>query len=121
MPFLAAERARWRDDLAALAGAPNVVVKLGGVGMKPYGSGWSDRATPATSDEIVAEWGDAIRHIIEAFGADRCMFESNFPVDKVSFSYRVLWNAFKKMTADLPAVDRTQLFAGTARRVYGLT
>lgn len=113
--------AAWRADLAELAEVPNVVVKLGGIGMTPYGSGWSDRATPATSDEIVAEWGEPIRFIIERFGADRCMFESNFPVDKVSYSYRVLWNAFKKMTADLAPADRSGLFAGTAARVYRLT
>lgn len=110
----------WRTHLAELAKAPNVVVKLGGIGMTPYGSGWSERATPATSDEIVAEWGDPIRFIIEQFGSHRCMFESNFPVDKVSCSYRVLWNAFKKMTADVAATDRADLFAGTAARVYSL-
>jgi len=112
--------AAWRADLEALAERPNVVVKLGGVGMTPYGSGWSERDTPATSDEIVAEWGEPIRFIIERFGPTRCMFESNFPVDKVSVSYRVLWNAFKKMTAELPAADRAQLFQGTADRVYAL-
>ena len=68
----------------------------------------------------MAEWGDPIRFIIEQFGPHRCMFESNFPVDKVSCSYRVLWNAFKKMTADMAPTDRAELFAGTATRVYAL-
>lgn len=110
--------AEWREQMAALAALPNVVVKLGGVGMPPYGSGWSERERPAGSAEIIADWGDALRFIIERFGASRCMFESNFPVDKVSFSYRTMWNAFKTLTADLPAADRAELFAGTAERVY---
>lgn len=111
----------WREHMAELARVvPNVVVKLGGVGMPAYGSGWSTRTTPATSDEIVAEWGGPIRFLIEQFGPSRCMFESNFPVDKVSFGYRTMWNAFKKMTADLAPAERAELFAGTATRVYGL-
>ena len=57
-------------------------------------------------------------HIISRFGASRCMFESNFPVDKVSFSYRTMWNAYKKMTQGMPAADRAQLFTGTAERTY---
>jgi predicted TIM-barrel fold metal-dependent hydrolase len=108
----------WSDQITALAACPNVVVKLGGVGMSPYGSGWAERGSVATSDEIIAAWGEPIRHIIERFGANRCMFESNFPVDKVSFSYRTMWNAYKRMTSDLPSADRAQLFAGTAERVY---
>ena len=112
--------ASWRESTAALAACPNVVVKLGGIGMPVYGSGWEKGERPATSDEIVAGWESPFRHLIEHFGARRCMFESNFPVDKVSCSYRVLWNAFKKMTADLPVTDRDELFAGTATRVYRL-
>jgi predicted TIM-barrel fold metal-dependent hydrolase len=108
----------WRDRMMQLAERPNVVVKLGGVGMAVYGSGWAERGTPATSREIVNEWGGAIRFLIERFGADRCMFESNFPVDKTSFDYRTMWNAYKTMTSDLPADDRAKLFAGTAERVY---
>jgi len=108
----------WRDQVAELSQCPNVVVKLGGVGMTPYGSGWADRGRVATSDEIVEAWGPAMLHLIKHFGADRCMFESNFPVDKVSFSYRTMWNAYKKLSAHLPAADRKQLFSGTAERVY---
>jgi predicted TIM-barrel fold metal-dependent hydrolase len=114
----AAVHAEWREHLTELATRPNVVVKLGGVGMVPYGSGWSERQRPASSDEIVDEWGEALLFIIATFGARRCMFESNFPVDKVSFSYRTMWNAYKKLTAGLPAADRSELFAGTAERVY---
>lgn len=108
----------WADRIRELAACPNVVVKLGGVGMSPYGSGWAERGTVASSDEIIAEWAAPIRHIIGCFGADRCMFESNFPVDKVSFSYRTMWNAYKRLTTDLSSADRESLFAGTAERVY---
>jgi predicted TIM-barrel fold metal-dependent hydrolase len=112
--------AAWRADLTALAASPNVVVKLGGVGMRPYGSGWADRGLGASSDEIVHEWGEPIRFVIETFGPHRCMFESNFPVDKVSFSYRTMWNAYKRMTSDFTASERADLFAGTAVRTYRL-
>ena len=95
-----------------------VVVKLGGVGMTPYGSGWAERGKVATSDEIVEAWGPAMHHIIDKFGVKRCMFESNFPVDKVSFSYRTMWNAYKKMTTGMSKADRDELFAATAERVY---
>jgi predicted TIM-barrel fold metal-dependent hydrolase len=108
----------WAEQVAELATCPNVVVKLGGVGMSPYGSGWAERGRVASSDEIISEWAAPIRHLIEQFGPSRCMFESNFPVDKVSFSYRSMWNAYKRMTADLPVADRNELFAGTAERVY---
>ena len=108
----------WRDRIDELSDCPNIVVKLGGVGMAPYGSGWAEREHPASSDEIVEAWGPAMRHIIKAFGVRRCMFESNFPVDKVSFSYRTMWNAYKKMTSDMAMSDREQLFALTAERVY---
>ena len=110
----------WRDSMTELSQCQNVVVKLGGIGMPAYGLGWEDRDRPATSDEIVAAWGPSMRFVIERFGAKRCMFESNFPVDKVSCSYRVLWNAFKKMTSDLAPDARTDLFGGTASRAYRL-
>ncbi len=108
----------WRDRIVELSQLPNVVVKLGGVGMAPYGSGWAERGTVATSDEVVDAWGPAMHHIIKHFGTKRCMFESNFPVDKVSFSYRTMWNAYKKMTQGMPAAERNDLFALTAERVY---
>ena len=108
----------WRDRIAELSQLPNVVVKLGGVGMAPYGSGWAERGRVASSDEIVEAWGPAMHHIIKHFGTKRCMFESNFPVDKVSFSYRTMWNAYKKMTQGMPTAERNDLFAATAERVY---
>jgi L-fuconolactonase len=110
--------AQWRSDLAEVATCPNVVVKVGGIGMPAYGNGYELRELPATSDQLVADWGENMRFIIEQFGASRCMFESNFPVDKVSFSYAVMWNAYKKMSVGYSPEDRSMLLAGTARRVY---
>ena len=110
----------WRDRIDELSACPNVVVKLGGVGMSPYGSGWAERGTVASSNEIVDAWGPAMTHIISRFGASRCMFESNFPVDKVSFSYRTMWNAYKKISKGFSASERASLFSGCATRVYKL-
>lgn len=109
-----------RAGLAELAAAPNVVVKLGGVGMTRYGTGWENRERPPTSDDVAATWGDLIRWTIDTFGPDRCLFESNYPVDGETTGYAVLWNAFKKLTVGYDAADRAALFAGTARRVYRL-
>jgi L-fuconolactonase len=114
----AEQRQLWHRRLAALASCENVVLKVGGIGMTVYGAGWEDRALPPTSDELVAYWGDDVRFCIDSFGPSRCMFESNFPVDRLSCSYHVLWNAFKKMSASYSATERSDLFAGTARRGY---
>ena len=108
----------WQRDITELATCANVVVKVGGIGMVTYGSGFEFQEQAPTSDQIVDYWGDALNTVIDLFGAERCMFESNFPVDKVSCSYRVLWNAFKKTSVARSATDRAQLFEGTAARVY---
>lgn len=113
--------AGWRSDIAELAGCENVVAKLGGMGMPANGFGWDTAERPPTSDEFIEAQARYYLHTIECFGPDRCMFESNFPVDRQSLSYRTLWNGFKKMTADLSPPERADLFAGTARRVYRLT
>lgn len=110
----------WARDIDALARAPNVYLKLGGLAMPWNGFGFDRRALPPGSDEIVAVHGRYYRHAIDAFGASRCMFESNFPVDKFSVSYTVLWNAFKKIAASYPPAERDALLAGTAKRVYRL-
>jgi len=112
--------ARWRDDLAELARCPNVVAKLGGLAMPDNGFGWHDAERPPTSDEVVAAHRPYFLHAIECFGPDRCMFESNFPVDRLSLSYRVLFNAFKKMVADFSDAEQDAMFSGTAERVYRL-
>ena len=108
----------WRSAVAELARCENVYAKLGGLVMPINGFGFHKRALPASSDEIVAATGRYHRHAIEVFGVERCMFESNFPVDKRSCSYRVLWNAFKKLVADASASEKDALFHDTARRVY---
>lgn len=112
--------AQWRQDLANLAVCPNVVAKLGGLAMTINGYGFEKGARPATSDELVGASGDFYRHTIDCFGPDRCMFESNFPMDRVSCSYAVLWNAFKKIAQDYDDQERAALFHDTAVRVYRL-
>ncbi|MBH1965873.1 MAG: amidohydrolase family protein [Comamonadaceae bacterium] len=113
--------ADWRAGLDALAALDNVVVKIGGLGMAVFGFGFEQAARPATSDELLPVWQPLIMECVERFGADRCMFESNFPVDSQSCSYRALWNTYKRATAGLSSSEREQLFSGTARRIYGLT
>lgn len=113
--------AQWSDDLEALAECPNVSVKLGGLAMPWNGFGYDEAKKPPTSDELVAAQSDYYHRAIKLFGAERCMFESNFPVDKCALSYTVLWNAFKKMAASYSESEQDALFRGTATRVYGLS
>ena len=110
----------WKRDVTELAQNPNVVAKLGGLAMSINGWGWDTRDRPASSDEIVAAHRDYYLHTIDCFGPQRCMFESNFPVDKESVSYSVLWNAFKKMAAGFSENEKDDLFIGTAARTYRL-
>ena len=109
---------RWKVDVAALAECPNVVAKLGGLVMPINGFGFHKRDKPATSDELVAATRDYYLHMIDCFGPNRCMFESNFPVDKQSCSYPVLWNSFKKIAAGCSASEKAALFHDNAVRVY---
>ncbi|MDE3176656.1 MAG: amidohydrolase family protein [Pseudomonadota bacterium] len=106
----------WRQNIRALAKAGNVVVKLGGLAM-PFG-GFD--AQGAGSERLAALWRPYIETCIEAFGTDRCMFESNFPVDGYTCSYRVLWNALKRLAAGASEAEKAALFSGVARRVYRL-
>lgn len=110
----------WQRDMADLAACENVRLKLGGLNMPDNGWGWHERDVPPTSDELLAAQGEWYRVALDLFGADRCMFESNFPVDRVSVSYAVVWNFFKKVAAGASEAEKSALFAGTARRVYGL-
>ena len=112
---------QWKLDIAAIAQCENVVAKIGGMAMPDNGFGWDSADRPASSDEFVAAQRRYYLHAIECFGPERCMFESNFPVDRFSLSYRTVWNAFKKLTADFSPDERTAMFSGTARRVYRLT
>ncbi len=108
----------WRQNIRALAAAENVVVKLGGLGMPFCGFDVPDE--PARSERLAALWRPYIETCIEAFGVERCMFESNFPVDRYTCSYRVLWNALKRTVAGASAAEKEALFSGVARRVYRL-
>lgn len=111
---------QWQRDMEALAKCPNVRAKLGGLLMPDNGWGWHTRDVPPGSDELVEAQGKWYRHMIDVFGPERCMFESNFPVDRTGISYAVLWNALKKIASDYDEAAQAEMFAGTARRVYGL-
>jgi L-fuconolactonase len=110
--------AEWRAGLMALAALDNVVVKIGGLGMPVFGFGFEQGARPAHSSELLPAWEPLIATCIELFGPQRCMFESNFPVDRQSCNYLALWNAFKLATVSLSVDDRNALFSGTARQLY---
>ena len=113
-------RAVWQPAMAELAGCPNVFVKLGGevirLGAYPYGGD----TTPPDSQQLADLWRPWMGTAIELFGADRCLFESNFPVDKMGTGWVVLWNAFKRIASGASPDEQAALFAGTARRVYSL-
>ena len=110
----------WAASIKELAACPNVSVKLGGLGMRVNGFGFETQAKPPGSDALAAAWKPYIETCIEAFGTGRSMFESNFPVDKGSYSYPVFWNACKKLAAGASASEKADLFVGTASRFYRL-
>ena len=112
--------AQWRQHMLALARCPNVTVKLGGLGMRIGLFDHFAQALPPSSQQIADAWRPWIETSIDAFGAGRCMFESNFPVDKISSGYAVLWNAFKRLAGGASHDEKSALFSGTARRVYRL-
>ena len=113
--------ADWRSSMQAVAAQPNAVVKVGGIGMDfMFGMGWADLPVPPGSEEVAAHWSDAVRFCIDAFGPDRCMFESNYPVDRETLTYPVLWNAFQIMANGYSNAEQDDLFSGTATRVYRL-
>ncbi len=108
----------WRAGIKALAACPNAYMKLGGIGMPRTGFDWHLRTKPIGSEELAESMAPLFNFCIEQFGPERCMFESNFPVDKVSYSYPVLWNAFKRMSKGYSAAERAALFHDTATKVY---
>jgi predicted TIM-barrel fold metal-dependent hydrolase len=112
--------AAWKGSIAKLAHCENVCVKLGGLGMAILGFGFDEAALPPSSEALAAAWRPYIETCIEAFEARRCMFESNFPPDRGSCSYAVLWNAFKRIAAPCSAAEKADLFSETARRFYRL-
>ncbi len=115
-----AVHAEWRRSIDELARCPNVHAKLGGLHMPVNGFGWHKAPAPPGSAEIAAATRRYVLDTIERFGPHRCMFESNFPVDKASCSYVVLWNAFKRLAAGFSADEKAALFHGTATRIYRL-
>lgn len=112
--------AAWRVAMAELAACPNVFVKLGGLAMRLNGLGLHDREQPPTSEEMAAAIAPFVLAAIDLFGVERCLFESNFPVDKGSCSYGVFWNACKRLTAEFSESEQQALFRGTAETVYRL-
>ena len=112
--------ANWRSGMVNLARCPNVYVKLGGLGMPYLGFGFDQLKAPASSEQLAQAWGPYIEHCIQAFGPNRCMFESNFPPDRASADFHVIWNAFKRIASGYSADEKRALFHDTAARAYRL-
>ena len=112
--------AQWRQSIDTVAACPNIYMKLGGVGQPRYGFDWHEWDRPIGSVALAEALGPLMNYCIEKFGPERCMFESNFPVDKVSYSYNVLFNAFKRLSAGYSSSERAALFHDTAVKVYGI-
>ncbi len=112
--------ASWKRSMTELAKHPNVVVKLGGMLMRLAAFDYLALPAPLSSTELAAYWRPYLETCIELFGADRCMFESNFPVEKMGTGYAMLWNAFKRITAGASDSEKQAMYSGTARRVYRL-
>ena len=110
----------WRASMAELATCDNVYVKLGGIGMPSFGFGWHEREVPAPSRALAEAIAPYFRACIALFGPERCMFESNYPVDRASCSYVVLWNAFKRVVHDCSPTDKASVFHDAAARAYRL-
>jgi len=111
----------WRDGIAAAASCENVVLKVGGLGMEHYfGTHWADLEAPPSSDIVADFWRDEVHYAIDMFSPNRCMFESNFPVDRQTVPYTVLWNAFQLLAERYDAAEQDDLFANTATRFYRL-
>ena len=110
--------ADWQRGIATLAQRENVVCKLGGFGNVISGYDWHRQDTPPTSEEVADTIRPWLEYCIEHFGPDRCMFESNFPVDKNSYAYNTCWNAFKRVTAAHSDAEKAAMFQGTATSAY---
>ncbi|MFM0324260.1 amidohydrolase family protein [Caballeronia glebae] len=111
----------WKHGLARLATLPNTRIKLGGAGMSVFGSDFARRDMPPSSSDLAAEWQPYFDTCIDLFGVERCMFESNFPVDKGMFGYGVLWNAFKRLASAMTPAEKAALFSETAAATYRLS
>ena len=113
--------ADWRSSMAELAKCPNVYVKLGGLAMPYLGLGFDKWDKPASSTQLAEAWGPLFKHCIDTFSPNRCMFESNFPPDRDSVSYPVIWNTFKRIAAGYSADEKQALFFGAAAKAYRLS
>lgn len=113
--------ARWRDSIRGLAGCPNVYIKIGGLGMRINGFGFDRLPEPPSSEMLAGFWRPYVETCLETFGASRCMFESNFPVDKGSYPYAAYWNACKRLTRGATAGEKADLFSQTAARFYQIS
>jgi predicted TIM-barrel fold metal-dependent hydrolase len=110
----------WRKQIFALASLENVSVKVGGLGMVLAGFKSCRAEPPSSSAQLAADWKPYIETCIEAFGVDRCMFESNYPAEVLCGNYHTVWNAFKVVAAGYSPDEKNALFSGTARRIYRL-
>ena len=114
-------QAIWKSELRKLAKLENVYLKIGGIGMENYfGTNWVSRPKPPSSDEVVTVWNERILWCIETFGTEKCMFESNYPVDRQTLPYSVIWNTFQKIVQTFTASEKDDLFWVTAQSVYGV-
>lgn len=113
-------RSAWSDSMKLLARCDNVAIKLGGLLMSLANFHFQDSPKPLASSDIAALWAPYIEECVELFGVNRCMFSSNFPVEKAGIGYGALWNAFKRITSSYSKDERAALFHGTARRIYRL-
>lgn len=113
-------RRQWALDMRALARRPNVLVKVGGMGMPMFGFGFEQSNQPPGTQALIRAWQPLMQVCFDTFGPARCMLESNFPVDKQSCGYGQLWNAFKTVTASLSVSERQHLFYQTACETYRL-
>ena len=111
---------QWRAGIDRLAQCPNVVIKLGGVGQPRYGFDWHLRDTPIGSPELADALSPLLTYCIDRFGPQRAFFESNFPPDKVSYSYNVMYNAFKRLSSAYTPTERAAMFHDNAVRVYSI-
>jgi L-fuconolactonase len=112
--------AHWKASMTELAACPNVSVKLGGVTMRLAAYDYAKLPAPPSSEDLAGYWGPYVKTCIDLFGPERCMVESNYPVEKMGIGTRALWNAFKRMVAGASADEKKAIFSGTANRAYRL-
>ena len=108
----------WRNGLKLVSDCPNVMVKIGGLGMKIWGFGVENNKED--HKKLAGAWREVIETGIELFGVDRCLFESNYPVDGATTTFNSLWNALKFITRNYSNDEKEKLYFGNTNRVYGL-